>query len=383
MIEGAWQHPADAGEFIPQALTREPRSAAAFRIACWPRSSGNAYQTRFYAALQPSGVQVAYPSVVDDAWLRTASRAFDALHVHWPESLWRTRGRTWFGRLRGVAGVDRFLRAARRRGLKLVWTLHNLEPHESPDWLDRLGYSRFARYADLVIAHSHVASEHLQARYRPRGQVVTMYHGSYERCHEEAGDPTSIRRQFGLDPRLPLGCCVGNLREYKNLDLAVMAAQQMPGEFQLAVAGAPHPDFDLSPLTKRCQGNPQSVLIPRRLTDREFADLVTASTAVLLPYRKITSSGALLSALSLGRGVIASDLPYFREVCAPEPEVATWFPTGDCAGLAGAIRRHLSIPEERRFAAARRLSDFYAWDRCIQPVLDVLRQWAPRREHAV
>ena len=355
-----------------------PRSAA-FRIACWPRSSGNAYQAEFYAALRPSGVEVLYPPVIDDAWLRTTKRSVDALHMHWPESLWRTRGRSWLGHLRGIVGLERFLQAAKRK-LKLIWTVHNLEPHESPSRLDRLGYSRLARHADLLIVHSRVSCEQLRAAYRPRGRVVMMYHGSYARRPVPREDHARLRRQFGLEHRSPLGCCVGNLREYKCFDLAVAAVRRMSRDFRLVVAGAPHPDFDLLRMSQLSAGDPRIRLIPRRLTDAEFDELVSLSTAVLLPYRKITSSGALLFALARGRSVIASDLPYFREICAPEPEAATFFAPGDSAGLARAIERHLEIPEPRRCAAALRLSAHYAWDRCIPPVAAVLQQWVRQKQ---
>ncbi len=355
-----------------------PRSAT-FRIACWPRSSGNAYQADFYAALRPSGVEVLYPPVIDDAWLHTTEGNVDALHVHWPESLWRTRGRSWLGHLRGIVGLERFLLAAKRSRLKLIWTVHNLEPHESPSRLDRLGYSRLARHADLLIVHSRVSCEQLRADYDPRGRVVTMYHGSYARRPVPREDHAGLRRQFGLEHRSPLGCCVGNLREYKRFDLAVAAVRRMDCDFRLVVAGSPHPDFDLRCMSQLCAGEPRITLIPRRLTDPEFDELVSLSTAVLLPYRKITSSGALLFALARGRSVIASDLPYFREICASEPEAATFFTPGDSADLARAIERHLEIPESRRCAAALRLSAHYAWDRCIPPVAAVLQQWARQK----
>ena len=64
------------------------------------------------------------------------------------------------------------------------------------------------------------------------------------------------------------------------------------------------------------------------------SDLLHAADAVLLPYRRITGSGVLLQALTAGVGVVASDLPYFREVLAPEPDAGVFIRAGDdgCIG---------------------------------------------------
>ena len=58
------------------------------------------------------------------------------------------------------------------------------------------------------------------------------------------------------------------------------------------------------------------------VSDQAYSDIVAAADAVLLPYRKITGSAVLLAAWTLGRGVVASDLPYFREMADGEPESA-------------------------------------------------------------
>lgn len=104
-----------------------------------------------------------------------------------------------------------------------------------------------------------------------------------------------------------------------------------------------------------------------------------ASDVVLLPYHKITGSSAFMTAMTLGRGVVASDLPYFREVLVGHEDAGRLFPAGDAASLAGAIREYLSIPAERRQSAARALARECAWDKVIGPVASALKQCVTKR----
>ena len=119
---------------------------------------------------------------------------------------------------------------------------------------------------------------------------------------------------------------------------------------------------------------PRGVLLERRLTDQEYADLTAASDASLLSYSSATTSGVLLASWSLGTGVIASDLPPFRELI-PEPTGAgRVFRSGDADDLALAIDAYLSVPRPARAAAARCEAQKYAWSNCVTPVVEWLRR---------
>jgi len=168
-----------------------------------------------------------------------------------------------------------------------------------------------------------------------------------------------------------LGC----LRRYKGLDLACEAVGRLEGKVQLVIGGLPHPEIDLAALRRAVGPTLRFALLDRWLTDQEFADIVAASEAILLPYRQITGSGALLAAWTLGCGVIASDLPFFAEMLGPEPDAGRLFPAGDAAGLAQAIAAYLAIPAPRRAEAALGMARRHAWDRCVEPVVGVLRDW--------
>ena len=344
-------------------------------MAVYPGHNGDIYLDLFYSALAVFGVQSS-KLTIDKEWLRINAERLDAIHIHWPEDIWRSWGRTNSSRLRGVIALLRFLRLSKRLGIKRIWTMHNLEQHEGVDWVDRWGYRVLARHSDMVICHSQSAAEAIRRRDRPRGPLVVMRFGNFGASYPEARPRALVLTELGLSPELPMVCCVGHLRPYKGLNIVCEAVRMLGNQIQLVIGGRPWSGFDLPALRDAVESLPFGRVVDRWLSAQEFADIVGASDAVILPYHNITGSAALFAAWGLGRGVIASDLPFFRETISPEPDAGMLFRCGVGDSLADAIIEYLRIPPERRTAAALRTMQQYSWERCVQPVWEVILEWS-------
>jgi len=349
-----------------------------FRIACWPLDRANPYQSLFYQALSAHNVSVTYPESIDDEWLAHTTPNMDAIHIHWPEALWRVRGNSFLGRLRGAVGVWRFLRKARKQGIKLIWTVHNLCAHEGVDCVDHLGYYALHRNSDLLICHDQHVADSVEARCPARSTVVVMRHGNYEGCFPQPANRSDTLRKLELNPAVLTFCCVGQMRHYKGFDLALAAAGATKLPMQLIVAGNPHPELDIESMRRAVAKLPGARLIERFLTPQDFADLVAASDGVLLPYRNISGSGALLAALTLKRPVIATNLPYFSTTLAIEPDAGVLFENGRVESLVKAFDRFVELPLTHRQEASRRLAEQHAWPSTIAPVVQAISTWRQR-----
>jgi glycosyltransferase involved in cell wall biosynthesis len=77
---------------------------------------------------------------------------------------------------------------------------------------------------------------------------------------------------------------------------------------------------------------------------------------------------------TIGRGVVASDLPFFRDVLAAETQAGVLFPPGDPRKLAQAIEEFFGTSTGLRHKAARRIADRYDWGHTIRPVVDWLER---------
>jgi beta-1,4-mannosyltransferase len=351
-----------------------------FHISAFPAGVtrfGNPYFGLCHAALAKRGISVSDDLEIDLRWIEEHGDRVNAVHLHWPERFWRRR----FGgtsRVQRAARafeclvrLHRFVRAVRRRGVQCIWTVHNLEPHEGAYRWDRYGYRLLARECDVVICHSQSAASNVQDLYRPRGRVVVMPIGDPAGAYPRARSRDEVLAEIHLDPQRPVVSCLGRLRPYKGLDVACRAVERLGDRVQLIIGGPRHSELDASPIFAAI-GRTSGVVIDRELTDQEFADLTAASDAVLLPYRAITGSSALLSALGLGRGVVTADLPYFREILADEPDAGMVVPGWDTATWANALLEYLERPAAVRSRAALRLAARYPWDRCVEPLVAAL-----------
>ncbi len=359
-----------------------PRSTQPFRIAVYPRgiarTANNPYFDLSHAALATRGVSASDDLEVDIQWLEAQAGRVDAVHLHWPEYIWR-KG---FARTRRVGRavsatkqlmrLREFLRTARRLGIQSIWTVHNIEPHEGGYRWDRYGYRLMARQCDIVVCHSRAEVEIVRRTLRPSGRVIFMPMGASGAAYPPPRPAADVIQGLALDVRLPVVSCIGRLREYKGLDLACAIAEQLAGRVQTVIGGLPHPEFDVSFLREAAASIPGLRFIERTLTDAEVADITGASDAVLLPYRQITGSGALLMALGMGRGVVASDLPYFREILGDEPDAGVVVPSREPAVWAEHVLDYLKKPVEARQRAALRLAERYSWDRCVESLVGAI-----------
>src|SRR5688572_30291023 len=98
----------------------------------------DAYTTCFYDALQLAGASVVNGDF-SGRWVLAQRGRVDYIHIHWPSFLYQ-KPRA-LDSLLGFARFVLLLALARLCGLRLVWTAHNLYPHERsrPAFLDQLG----------------------------------------------------------------------------------------------------------------------------------------------------------------------------------------------------------------------------------------------------
>ena len=377
-------------------------------IASLPGVGGvNPYIDLFYNALSPHGVTLYQPPVVDSDWGRNHFKSINALHFHWPEYIWRQspppRERSHFrsyvrthfpgawriyrisdslsrlervkrahvlkNRALSLLNFRQFLRQAKHARVRIIWTAHNLESHENFDVVDRAGFRLLARYADLIICHGSYSKLSLERTHRPKCPIVVMPHGNYDGIYPPPRPRELVLAELGLDSKIPVVGCVGAIRGYKGVDLACQAVKTLEGSVQLLCAGAPHGLFSLQEFQSLIDSTPGAVFVPRQLTNEEFSDYCAACDVILLPYRKITGSGALLASLTMARGVVASDLAFFREILAGTPDAGILVEPGSAKALADGIKQYLGLSRARREYAARELAKTFDWSHVIAPVV--------------
>jgi glycosyltransferase involved in cell wall biosynthesis len=118
----------------------------------------------------------------------------DLLHMHWPE---------WVA-FDDLAAHEAILGDLREHGVPVVWTAHNLTPHEQRPEIYEAIYAAWARQAAGVIHHSEYGKARMLARYEfaatCRHEVIA--HGHFGGMWTAAGlpDRATAQARLGLAP---------------------------------------------------------------------------------------------------------------------------------------------------------------------------------------
>lgn len=348
----------------------------AIPIAVWPKTASNQLLSVLYPTLAAEGIHVRFDAPpLTDAFLREHAGEIRAFHFHWPESIWRSSvERSRLQRARMIVGIWRFLRLAARLGVPVVTWFHNVHRHEHADWIDAIGMRLFARFSRLVVVHSQSASAEAAAVLKADpARTLVMLLGTEPAVPPSIDARTAIRRELDLSPSRRTLLCFGLIRSYKGVDLAIDAVARLGDDYHLIIVGEVFDPALLASLREQAARLSHIRFIPERVSNQRLADLLEASDAVLLPYRHVTGSGVILSAALANRGVVAADLPYFRETLMPEPDAGELFEPGNAAALRDAIVAFFRMAPERRQAAAARLARLHAWPGVLEPLTAGLR----------
>jgi glycosyltransferase involved in cell wall biosynthesis len=285
------------------------------------------YQKMLYHDIEASGVRVQYdrgptPSQTVNIMLAPAVllwfrlRGVRILHIHWlfQFSLPWARRRPWARSLMEW-WFRRYLQTAQRLGYAIVWTAHDLQPHEQI-------FADDTRARDLLISKARVVialSEATAAQLRELGarQVRVAPMGSYAEPYPVTLTRAEARSSFGFVDDDTVLSLIGRIERYKGADLLLAAAGQLPesSRVKVLVAGICTDQAyseELSRLSRALGG--RATVHLEWVADDDLARYFQATDIAVLPFREITNSASVMLAQSFGVPVVIPDLPMLGDI---------------------------------------------------------------------
>ncbi|NOK61270.1 MAG: Glycosyltransferase involved in cell wall bisynthesis [Chloroflexi bacterium AL-W] len=284
------------------------------------------------------------------------------LHLHFFDELTQHL-RQWQTILRSC-GFLAILLLLRLRGVHVLWTAHNIQPHElhHPFW-GFLVYRLVIRWSTSVIAHSHAAKDMLEARYGPLNHCTIIPHGSYVNMYGPLRDQSASRTQLNLPNAQPVFLNFGTLRPYKNLEMLIDAFAKLPvtARGTLLIIGAAKDQDYASALQERTHTVQNVIVRNQFIPDDELPQYLAAADAIVLPYRTMLTSGILWWAMSYARPVVAPAFGPVTELIH-EGHEGFLFTPGNTDSLRAALARLLSNPDLSSMGAASlKVAQQFAW----------------------
>ncbi|WP_299148074.1 glycosyltransferase family 4 protein [uncultured Tateyamaria sp.] len=262
----------------------------------------NPYQDLLYRSLGPS---VLTTPLADIAGLGSEPSAGRVLHLHWETAAISNGTMTPQGLLDALS-------AFRDRGGRIVWSMHNLMPHNPRE---RAAAAQIRNgllaLADVVHVHSLPALAAAMAHHTlPLDKVRVIAHGNYDGIYPVVPRATA-RAALGLDDAHMVLLLAGQMRAYKAPGTLVDAFRQVAGpDDRLILAGRRASDVeDLS-----IPDDPRIMTRMEFLDTADLAQVHGAADMAVLPYTDSLTSGSAILAQTLGRGVLGTDTPGLRDV---------------------------------------------------------------------
>lgn len=347
----------------------------------------NPYQRLLYDGLAREGAVLVESRNLALGWLLLSRRRIDVLHFHWPEVYYRHHGASTPAALAlswlrlGLFALR--LLVARAAGYIVVWTVHQVRPHESPSpLLDRAGTFLLARAAHLLVAHDPSTADQAAEAFGSSRRPSLVAHGSYVGVYPAGRGRAEVRAELGLPGDAFVLLSFGHLRRYKGLDLLLEAFASTAGSLtdaRLVLAGLAVDGEEGEAVTSAATRDARVVPLLGFVPDERVAELFGAADVVVLPRGDGGTSGALILALSLGRPVVAADVPAYADLLGDLP-AGYLFAPGDAKALAEAIRRAAeSPPGELRAKGdeALRRAGLLRWEESCRTLAELLHGIRP------
>jgi len=248
-------------------------------------------------------------------WLRENRDEVSILHLNWLHQFYReddlaaTRKR-----------YDHFaanLSYARELGYRIVWTMHNLYPHERPfPHIDHAARRLVCEHADVVITHCRYAAQLAAEHFQRRERVVVIPHGHFIDVFPNEISRTDARSRLQLDENRFVYLFFGNARTYKSIESLIAAFGRVPDEdasLLLMMRSSPNPEYAAELERQAASDDRVLVLTDPYFPEADFQIYLNSADVVVLPFAEVLTSGSAITALSFGTPVI---LP--RRGCLPE-----------------------------------------------------------------
>jgi glycosyltransferase involved in cell wall biosynthesis len=280
------------------------------RVLVFPKSGQNPFLQQFAQSLEDGGARVE-----DFNFWRAFFGHYDVLHLHWPESHLRTTS-LW----RSVLKHARFAALcawSRARGIRVVWMLHNLRPHDGDlplsAWLFK---TWFPRACSHIIGLTHGGLEEARRLYPSlRDKPATVApHGHYRSYYAQPPPRAECRSTLQLQNAFTY-LFIGNIRPYKNVPQLIAAFAKLPSpNVQLVIAGIPVLGTESREIETLAAGDKRIELRLQYIADEQIPLYLGAADVVVLPFQGVLNSGSTLLALSFNRRVLAARVGALPEV---------------------------------------------------------------------
>jgi beta-1,4-mannosyltransferase len=290
-----------------------------FGVLAWPAystKSNNPYNFLIYSEIEKMGHQVYefdfnLKSIIEFSF----SRKYMIFHIHWPSNIL-----TWSTALQARRRLGMFyifLKIIKISGKKVVWTVHNLQSHESehPQLQQRL-YKMLYRHVDGFISLNKNGLEYIKESSpdKKRQKFCYIPHPHYKGYYQNDLTRAEARSKLGITEEKKVFLFLGQIRRYKNVTGLITAfkALNLPDKL-LLIAGKVHDEMQ-EEMARENKNNGNIIIHDIFIDDAELQIYFNSADLVVNPYTNIFNSGSVFLNMSFNKPTLAPAIGAFPEI---------------------------------------------------------------------
>ncbi|HUC90004.1 MAG TPA: glycosyltransferase [Patescibacteria group bacterium] len=270
----------------------------------------NPYIELLYGSLQKQGVEVDYLKVNIQTlllfpiiFLLKRLQGYHIFHVHWLNC--SVKESYPFSRQISFMLSMYCLVSLKLTGFKVIWTVHNVVPHE-PQTSNDAAVSRYlSRLATVKIVHSRYTLKQMKELGLDTQNTHVIPHGNYLGVYPDGISPTQARSNLHIKRDEFVILFFGLIRPYKGIDDLLSVFARLPQDKTRLVIVGKCTDAALRNEILAAQKAGQVDFYDAYVPDKNVATYFNACDVVCLPFKAITTSGSALLALSFGKSLVA------------------------------------------------------------------------------
>ena len=220
--------------------------------------------------------------------------------------------------------IDRFYLNKIKKISPLIYTMHNTTTHHGEKplfYFIQKTSSIFLSYFSYFIVHTSYSRKIAIKNYSlNKNNINVVPHGQLNYYFENKIDSKKATlNKYNISNNEKVILFFGNISEYKGVDVLVkaygMLSPNVIKNTRLLIVGRPSINvISLQNLISSSKIKNNIIFDLRFIPENEVSQIFSICTVIAMPYRHIDQSGVLMTVLSYGKPIIASNLGGFKEI---------------------------------------------------------------------
>ena len=283
----------------------------------YPIAQGNPFQSLYYSEFFSSGtLPVGVRDIGDITPFRLPVNSY--FHLHWLGGVIGDTENNEVAESR-IADFVKKISSLKSNGVKIVWTVHNILPHDS-----KLKKAQIDLRVELIklVDIIHIMNDETQRLAEPffeipSNKIISTPHPSYRKFYPSVASREESRFQLNIPQKSSVYLFFGSIQAYKGLEDLLNAFEKLQSEdpeIYLLIVGKVVNKSYFSSIRSRINSNMNIRLIDSRIANEHVQYYFRAADFCVCPYRISLNSGVAHLSHTFNTPVIAPNIGGFNSL---------------------------------------------------------------------